>query len=110
MSLESLTETNFVLIERENVAIDPSGGQLVTWTTLFDSVPVNIQPGSARERFLFAQRQIAYNNLIYCARDYGVQKGDRLTDVVNKIKYVVTGYANVAGQSRLFLIEARNID
>lgn len=110
MSLDSLCTTHTVKIERQSTTIDSSGGAVFTWNEIHDAVLVNIQPVKAKEKMLFAQRQIEYSNKIYSAVDLAVKKKDRITDLNSGRQYVVTGYADMAGQNRAFLIEAREIE
>lgn len=110
MSLEHLTSTHRVKIERASWESDASGGQVKTWSTVHENVSVSIQPTTAKERLMFAQRNIEYTNKIYSSRDLEVVKEDRLIDLKTGTKYVVTGYADMAGRGEVFLIEARNTE
>lgn len=110
MSLESLTQTHSIKIERKSITQDASGGNVNTWEVIHERVSVGIQPASAKEKILFAQRQILYDNKIYSARDLAVNKNDRVTDLKTLRQYTVVGYADQAGQDRVFCINAREIE
>lgn len=107
MSLESLTRTHSVKIERKSTSLGSSGGHVHTWEVIHKSVPVNIQPATVRERLLSAQRGILYSNKIYSAEDLNLNKNDRFTDINTGKEYVYTGFTDMAGQGRAFCYMAQ---
>ncbi len=111
MSLDALCDTHILLVEKPLITQDSSGGSVRSWTTLFDSIPGNVQPLSYREKILFAQRQIMYTNRIYFASDYGITRDCRLTvlfpESTPQRVFVALGSADMAGQGRAFNLEVR---
>lgn len=109
MSLESLTDTHRVKIERKIISRDASGGPNIhTWEVIHKSVPVNIQPAKASEQLLSAQRGVLYTNKIFSARDLDLRKDDRFTDLKTGKYYFYSGFADMAGQGRAFRYNARD--
>lgn len=109
MSLASLCNTHLVKVERQTTTIDSSGGPVLTWSTLYESVPVTIQPLAAREKVLWAQRQIVYSNKLYTDQNLQLRKEDRVTDLESGQVYVVTAWANMGGRSTAFSSDIREI-
>lgn len=110
MSLEHLTSTHYIKVERKSTTRDASGGQVNTWEVVHQSVPVTIQPTSSKERLLFAQRNIEYTNKIYSSTDLSLSKNDRITDLNSLKQYVMTGSADQAGRMTVFCYMGREIE
>ena len=108
MSLASLTATHRVTAKRPKNDRDLSGGVVKTWQTLhpFVSIPVTIQPLSAREQYLFAQRQVIVTHRVYTAVDVrDLRRDDRLEDQTTGRTYVMVNAFDEAGSGRVFSTE-----
>lgn len=106
MSLDALFNA-YVTLERSQVTIDASGGAVKGWLVVQENIPCSIQPTTAREKILFAQRQILYTNKIYFSSDIGAKKDDRVKNPATGQVYVLVGYANQAGRDVVWCLEAR---
>ncbi len=110
MSLAHLTSTHRIKVERKSTTRDTSGGQVNTWDLLHEVALVTIQPTTAREKLLFSQRNIDYTNKVYSAKDLGLGKLDRVTDLSSGKEYVVTAAADQAGKFTVFCYTVREIE
>jgi len=72
---------------------------------VFVQIPASVQPATARERVLFAQKVINYNYCIYLDRDVQCTPRDRVVDTSTGHYYRILNYRNVAGRSYLWVIE-----
>lgn len=106
MSLSSLL-INSISLQHKVTAIDPSLGAQDTWTDdpVFNQIPASVQPATARERVLFAQKVINYNYRIYLDRDIQCTPRDRVIDNSTGHVYRILNYRNVAGRDYMWEIE-----
>jgi hypothetical protein len=106
-----LTQT--LTFQRPTVTLDSSGApspkvynNLVGAT----SVPGLIQPLSARERLLYAQRQVTVSHRCWVGSNYGLRRDDRcLKDVDPSRYYLVVTLLDRAGQQRVFEVILKEV-
>lgn len=111
MSLSSLCSTQTLRFERSTVTVDDSGGQIITWNVItgLESVPVSLQPGPARVKNMFGQRNISYTNAVYADHDLGITKGDRGVEIKSGRIFVLEAVENAAGRDVMFAYAFREI-
>ncbi len=116
MSLDSLCTTHTITVQRETTAIDSSGGPIKTWADLAGSTNLlcSVQPTTARERALFAQRQLLFNYRVFFPQDPFIKKADRLVvksapanegGLVSQTLRVIN-FRDNAGRGRVYVAEA----
>lgn len=106
MSLSSLLNGSISVQHRKSPE-DSSLGVTEIWTTdpVFNQVPASVQPSTAKERILFAQKVINYNYCIYLDQDIRVTPRDRIVDNSTGKFYRIQNYRNAAGRSYLWVVE-----
>jgi len=98
-----------ITVENPHNVIDSSGGPV---SEKFNNVPsytdvyASVQPISSSEKRNLAQRKIYTTHRIYVDQDVKVKSNSRILLAATGQKFRVTGYFNMAGQDRVWCIEA----
>jgi hypothetical protein len=111
MSYGSLL-TQTVTFQRPLVSLDSSGGPSKSYTNLAGatSVPGLLQPLSAQEKLLYAQRNITVSHRLWVGSNYGLRRDDRvLKDSEPGRYYLVVQLLDRAGQGRVFEVILKEI-
>lgn len=99
-----------VTLERPFIVVDESSGaRAQSWEPVLESidVPCSIQPITSKVQMALASRQIIVTHFIYTLKDLKPSRGDRL--VSGGVHYLITGFYNLAGRNRIYLIEGREV-
>lgn len=107
MSLHSLCLTHRVTFQEPTITLDASAGQQrQTWADVatLTNVPCTIQPLTAKERVLYAQRQILMTDRLFLSANYAslIKRHMRIKDLSTLRYYHILNWMDQAGR-RLYV-------
>jgi len=104
MSLASLTSGYSATLQKPTVSQDTSGGPVrEPFVDVLTGIACDLQPAGSTTVLAYAQRQIRVTHQVYLTRDVAAKTGWRFLFAGKK--YVVKGYQNEAGRSRLWVAD-----
>ena len=96
--------------QRPSVSIDASRGGVREWTAVAGGTGLRclVQPATSKELLAYRQRNVKTTHKIYFDRLLPLLPGDRLLQLGSSPAryFVITGWADQGGQSRVFCVEA----
>jgi hypothetical protein len=104
VSLSSLL-VNLVTIQRKTSTIDAAAGESVSWTSDLTPLPASVQPISAREAMLYAQRNVRVSHHIFFDQDPQVTLRDRIQDNASGKLYRIVNLFDMAGRGVAWRVE-----
>ena len=106
MSLASLCRTHRISFESATTVKDTAGGttrEMYTAVIGLTNILCTIQNASGKEKYLFAQRNLWLDSIIYLPRNYqtSIESRFRIRELVNSRLFRILHYADEAGRDQL---------